>query len=50
MSKRAKSLLVLLLPLGLGFVACLLVVGAHAINPTVLDLAQGVDPFKDYVG
>jgi hypothetical protein len=27
-----------------------MVVGPKALNPTVLDLAQGVDPFKDYVG
>jgi hypothetical protein len=27
-----------------------MVVGPRALNPTVLDLAQGVDPFKDYVG
>ena len=38
------------IPILLGIFACLLVVGPNAINPTVLDLAQGVDPFKDYVG
>ena len=27
-----------------------MVVGFKALNPTVLNLAQGVDPFKDYVG
>ena len=27
-----------------------MVVGPNALNPTILDLAQGVDPFKDYVG
>ena len=27
-----------------------MVVGFKALNPTVLELAQGVDPFKDYVG
>jgi hypothetical protein len=27
-----------------------MVVGPKALNPAVLDLAQGVDPFKDYVG
>lgn len=45
-----RSSLDVLIPLCLGIVACLLVVGLKAINPTVLDLAQGVDPFKDYVG
>ena len=38
------------IPIVLGIVACLLVVGPNALNPTILDLAQGVDPFKDYVG
>lgn len=38
------------IPIFLGIVACLLVVGPNALNPTILDLAQGVDPFKDYVG
>jgi Family of unknown function (DUF6311) len=38
------------IPILLGVVACLLVVGPNALNPAVLDLAQGVDPFKDYVG
>jgi hypothetical protein len=38
------------IPIMVGIVACLLVVGPHALNPSVLDLAQGVDPFKDYVG
>ena len=27
-----------------------MVVGPSALSPTVLDLARGVDPFKDYVG
>jgi hypothetical protein len=26
-----------------------MVVGPKALNPTILDLAQGVDPFKDYL-
>jgi hypothetical protein len=30
--------------------ACSMVVGTRALNPTVLDLAQCVDPFKEYVG
>ena len=39
-----------LIPICLGILACLMVVGPNALNPTILDLAQGVDPFKDYVG
>lgn len=39
-----------LIPICLGILACLMVVGPNTLNPTVLDLAQGVDPFKDYVG
>jgi len=50
MSKQNHSLLNIVIPLCIGICACLLVVGFKAINPTVLDLAQGVDPFKDYVG
>ncbi len=38
------------MPIILGICACLMVVGFKALNPAVLDLAQGVDPFKDYVG
>jgi hypothetical protein len=38
------------IPIFLGILACLLVVGLKPLNPTILDLAQGVDPFKDYVG
>jgi hypothetical protein len=38
------------IPIFLGIFACLMVVGPKALNPTILDLAQGVDPFKDYVG
>ena len=40
----------ILIPICLGILACLVVVGPNALNPTILDLAQGVDPFKDYVG
>jgi hypothetical protein len=40
----------MLIPIFLGIFACLMVVGPKALNPTILDLAQGVDPFKDYVG
>ena len=50
MSKQNHSLLNIVIPLCIGICACLMVVGFKAINPTVLDLAQGVDPFKDYVG
>ena len=50
MNKRCQSLWTLSIPLFLGICACLLVVGPTALNPTVLYLAQGVDPFKDYVG
>jgi hypothetical protein len=38
------------IPIFLGIFACLMVVGPKALNPTILDLAQGVDPFKDYMG
>ena len=40
----------MLIPICLGIFACLMVVGPKALNPTILDLAQGVDPFKDYLG
>jgi hypothetical protein len=50
MNKQNHSLWNILIPLCIGICACLMVVGARALNPTVLDLAQGVDPFKDYVG
>lgn len=40
----------MLIPICLGIFVCLMVVGPRALNPTILDLAQGVDPFKDYVG
>jgi hypothetical protein len=46
-SKSSKSIWI---PIVLGIIACLLVVGPRALNPSVLELAQGVDPFKDYVG
>ena len=49
-TKPHHSLWNLLIPLCLGICACLFVVGPMALNPTILDLAQGVDPFKDYVG
>lgn len=50
MNKQNHSLWNILIPLCIGICACLMVVGPRALNPTVLDLAQGVDPFKDYVG
>jgi hypothetical protein len=50
MSITKNSTRTLWIPILLGVVACLLVVGPNALNPAVLDLAQGVDPFKDYVG
>ena len=50
MSKQNHSLWNILIPLCIGICACLMVVGPRALNPTVLDLAQGVYPFKDYVG
>ena len=50
MNKLRHSIWDVLIPLFIGICACLMVVGPKALNPTVLDLAQGVDPFKDYVG
>ena len=50
MNKPRYSLWNVLIPVCIGICACLMVVGPKALNPTVLDLAQGVDPFKDYVG
>jgi hypothetical protein len=50
MSNISKSSKSIWIPIMVGILACLLVVGPHALNPSVLDLAQGVDPFKDYVG
>lgn len=50
MSNISKSSQSIWIPILVGIVACFLVVGPHALNPSVLDLAQGVDPFKDYVG
>ena len=50
MNRPFQSFWNLLIPLLLGVCACLLVVGPTALNPAVLYLAQGVDPFKDYVG
>ena len=40
----------LLIPALLGSIAFFIVVGPVALNPTRLDFAQGVDPFKDYMG
>jgi Family of unknown function (DUF6311) len=50
MNQSHRSHWSVLIPICLGIFACLMVVGPKALNPTVLDLAQGVDPFKDYVG
>ena len=50
MTKLQHSPWNMLIPICLGIFACLMVVGPKALNPTILDLAQGVDPFKDYVG
>ena len=50
MNKLRHSIWDVLIPLCIGICACLMVVGPKALDPTVLDLAQGVDPFKDYVG
>lgn len=50
MTKPQDSPWNMLIPICLGIFACLMVVGPKALNPTILDLAQGVDPFKDYVG
>jgi hypothetical protein len=50
MNKQNHSLWNILIPLCIGICACLMVVGPSALSPTVLDLARGVDPFKDYVG
>ena len=50
MDQSDRSPWSILIPICLGICTCLMVVGLNALNPTVLDLAQGVDPFKDYVG
>jgi hypothetical protein len=50
MNQSHRSSWSVLIPICLGILACLMVVGPNALNPTILDLAQGVDPFKDYVG
>lgn len=50
MNQSHRSPWSILIPICMGICACLMVVGFKALNPTVLDLAQGVDPFKDYVG
>jgi hypothetical protein len=50
MNQSHRSHWSVLIPICLGIFACLMVIGLKALNPTVLDLAQGVDPFKDYVG
>jgi hypothetical protein len=50
MNKLRHLIWDVLVPLCIGICACLMVVGPKALNPTVLDLVQGVDPFKDYVG
>ena len=49
MIKNKHFCLSLLIPILLGFCAFIAVVGIAPLMPTNLDLAQGVDPFKDYI-
>ncbi|MCE7530520.1 DUF6311 domain-containing protein [Polynucleobacter sp. IMCC 29146] len=49
MIKNKRFYLSLLIPVFLGFCAFIAVVGFAPLMPTNLDLAQGVDPFKDYI-
>ena len=49
MIKNKQFCISLLIPIVLGFCAFIAVVGIAPLMPTNLDLAQGVDPFKDYI-
>jgi len=48
--KKSLAWPTLLIPVFLGIITFFIVVGPIALNPTRLDFAQGVDPFKDYMG
>ena len=49
MNPNKQFCISLLIPIFLGFCAFIAVVGIAPLMPTNLDLAQGVDPFKDYI-
>ena len=49
MNLKKRFRLFLIIPILLGFCAFIAVVGFAPLIPTNLDLAQGVDPFKDYI-
>ena len=49
MNLKKRFRLFLIIPILLGFCAFIAVVGIAPLMPTNLDLAQGVDPFKDYI-
>ena len=49
MNPKKYFCLSLLIPIFLGLSAFIAVVGLAPLIPTNLDLAQGVDPFKDYI-